>query len=243
MKQYEAVIEAMRQEGGFATLGRLYQTALHMPGVTWGTKTPFASIRRIVQTRPEFFKIKPGLWGLKERKEQIFRELAIGKPSPKSDQAFTRTYFQGVIVEIGNLQDYTTFIPPQDRNKPFLNKKLKEIATLPTIYSFTYEHLVRVASTVDVIWFNERQMPYAMFEVEHTTNLQNALLKFVEFRDFRTKFYVVADDARQKEFQGKITKSVFEPIRNEVHFINYDKLIAYYERLCSSIALSKELQL
>jgi hypothetical protein len=243
MKQYEVVIEAMRQEGGYATLGRLYQSALRIPGVKWGTKTPFASIRRIVQTRPEFFKIKPGLWGLREKKEQIFRELAIGKPFTHKDHIFTHSYFQGVIVEIGNLQGYATFIPPQDRNKPFLNKKLKEIATLSAIYSFTYEHLVRVARTVDVIWFNERQMPYAMFEVEHTTNLQNALLKFVEFRDFRTKFYVVADDARQKEFQGKITRPIFEPIRNEVHFVNYDKLVAYYERLCSSIALSKELQL
>lgn len=48
MKQYKAVIKAMEQNGGFATLGFLYQEALKIPGVEWKTKTPFATIRRIV---------------------------------------------------------------------------------------------------------------------------------------------------------------------------------------------------
>lgn len=47
MRQYEAVIEAMEQLGGFATLGQLYPVALKIPGAVWGTKTPCASIRRI----------------------------------------------------------------------------------------------------------------------------------------------------------------------------------------------------
>jgi hypothetical protein len=40
MKQYEAVIEVMKINGGFATLGWLYQNALKVEGVEWGTKTP-----------------------------------------------------------------------------------------------------------------------------------------------------------------------------------------------------------
>ena len=34
MRQYEAVIEAMEQLGGYAALGELYQKALAMPDVT-----------------------------------------------------------------------------------------------------------------------------------------------------------------------------------------------------------------
>jgi hypothetical protein len=49
MKQYEAVIQALRRNGGYGTLGWLYQVAMKIPGVEWKTKTPFASIRRIVQ--------------------------------------------------------------------------------------------------------------------------------------------------------------------------------------------------
>jgi hypothetical protein len=40
MRQYEAVIQAMEQLGGYATLGELYQKALAMPEIRkWGTKT------------------------------------------------------------------------------------------------------------------------------------------------------------------------------------------------------------
>jgi hypothetical protein len=49
MRQYEAVIKVMEENGGFATLSYLYEKALKVPGVVWKTKTPFASIRRIVQ--------------------------------------------------------------------------------------------------------------------------------------------------------------------------------------------------
>ncbi len=61
MKQHEAVIEIMTANGGYATLGHLYSEALKVPGVKWNTKTPFASIRRIVQDGRFFFKIRPGL--------------------------------------------------------------------------------------------------------------------------------------------------------------------------------------
>jgi hypothetical protein len=61
MKQYEAVIKIMEENGGYATLGFLYQNVMKVPGVEWRTKTSFASIRRIVQDERFFFKIKPGL--------------------------------------------------------------------------------------------------------------------------------------------------------------------------------------
>jgi len=61
MKQYEAVIKVMEENGGYATLGFLYQNVLNVPGCNWKTKTPFASMRRIVQNDRFFFKIKPGL--------------------------------------------------------------------------------------------------------------------------------------------------------------------------------------
>jgi len=57
MKQYEAVIKVMEKNGGYATLGLLYGTALKIPHCRWSTKTPFASIRRIVQDERFFFKI------------------------------------------------------------------------------------------------------------------------------------------------------------------------------------------
>ena len=78
MKQYEAVYEAIKMNGGYASLGQLYKTALKIENCEWKTKTPFASIRRIVQTHPDlFFRIKPGLWGLVEKREFILKQLGL----------------------------------------------------------------------------------------------------------------------------------------------------------------------
>ena len=63
MNQKECAIEAFASLGSMATLFDLY----HKTDVsTWGSKTTFASIGRIVQTNNEFYKIRAGLWGLCE---------------------------------------------------------------------------------------------------------------------------------------------------------------------------------
>lgn len=232
----------MEQNGGYATLGRLYQTALKISGATWGTKTPFASIRRIVQERPEFFRIKPGLWGLVSQRSRILDELGISeKTKPGRLEAFDHTYYQGLLVEIGALKGFETFVPPQDRNRPFLNHKLGEVATLAEYYGFTYENLVRRARTVDVTWFNDRQMPFAFYEVEHSTDIQNSLLKFLEFQDFRIQFWIVADSVRHAEVNSKLGYTAFRPIRPGVQFLDYERLSDWHSKVSAAAAVENSL--
>ena len=66
MKQYEAVIETLDKLGGVATLGELNREVFKISDCEWKTKTPFASIRRIVQQTKGIYKIKPGLYGLEK---------------------------------------------------------------------------------------------------------------------------------------------------------------------------------
>ena len=63
MTQKQCVIEALAKLGGMATFSQLYAKT---DTSKWGTKTPFASIRGIVQTNKEFYKVRAGLWGLCE---------------------------------------------------------------------------------------------------------------------------------------------------------------------------------
>ncbi|HZI19100.1 MAG TPA: hypothetical protein VEY09_10940 [Pyrinomonadaceae bacterium] len=236
MRQYEAVIEAMRAVGGYATLGHLYRTATKIPGCHWGTKTPFASIRRIVQVYPEhFFKIRPGLWGLAAHREALLEKLAAGDSvaSPQG-HAFTHSFYQGLLVEIGNLKSYDTFVPHQDKNKPFLERKLSDVATVKEFYGFTYDSLLRRAKMIDVSWFNRRKLPKAFFEVEHSTDMLNSLHKFLEFEDFRIKFFVVADSARRREFDGKIASETFASLRQTTKFLDYETLAVWHAKLSES---------
>ena len=71
MKQYEAVIETLETLGGVATLGELNKEVFKIKDCEWKTKTPFASIRRIVQQTKGIYKIKPGLYGLEKYKKQL----------------------------------------------------------------------------------------------------------------------------------------------------------------------------
>ena len=126
MNQKECVVEALASLSGMATLFDLY----HKTDIsTWGSKTPFASIRRIVQTNKEFYKIRVGLWGLCDFRDKNLAKTGDGKS--EENEKFTHSYFQGVIVEIGNLRHFQTFIPAQDKNKIYKSdKKLCKLASL-----------------------------------------------------------------------------------------------------------------
>ena len=123
MKQHEAVIQVMKENGGYATLGQLYQSVPKIPDCKWKTKTPFASIRRIVQTHDDFFKVRPGLWALTSERAKILQLFSDDISSPKKRE-YTHYFFQGLVVEIGNLKGYQTFVPFQDKNKPFAHRRL-----------------------------------------------------------------------------------------------------------------------
>lgn len=85
------------------------------------------------------------------------------------------------------------------------------------------------ARTIDVIWFNERQMPSNFYEVEHTTDIKNSLSKFYELQDFYAGFYIVADASRKKEFDDKLHVSMFGAIEKRVKFIDYKRVAEMYE--------------
>jgi len=139
ISQSDQVKDTMKQNGGFATLGFLYN---NVDVSNWETKTPFASIRRIVQVNDSFFKIKPGLWGLTEKKGEIVARFGISEKKSEKAEIFNHSYYQGLVVEIGNLKGFSTFIPNQDKNKKYLNQTLKEISSMESIYEFTYPEIV-----------------------------------------------------------------------------------------------------
>ena len=227
MGQKEDVINAMRNNGGYATFQKLNCT---IDFSKWGTKTPYASVRRIVQTNSEFFRIQSGLWGLIDQKQKILQKLNICEGDKKSETEFTHGYIQGIITEIGNIKKYSTYVPPQDKNRLCLERKLSNIATIGKIYDFTYPEILKFARTVDVIWFNERNMPNSFYEVEHTTDIKNSLDKFYELQDYRAKFYIVAAIDRKKQYDELIEKSIYRDIKDIISFVSYDTVVKQYEK-------------
>lgn len=238
MKQNEAVIKTIEKLGGIATLGELYKEVFKIKECEWKTKTPFASIRRIVQEDKNIYKIKPGLYALTKYKT-LFDERGIVPESLITDTniEFNHSYYQGLLLEIGNMNKMLTYIPAQDKNKIFINKPLKEISTIEKIFNFTYPELVNRAKNIDVIWFNERKMLSSVFEVEHSTDMQNSLLKFNDLQDFNSKFYIVSSGLRKSEFLKKMNYSSFNPIKDRVKFIDYEYVANLHTKMSELFSL------
>lgn len=237
MKQNQAVIKTIELLGGFATLGQLNQEVFKLTECSWKTKTPFASIRRIVQTDKSIYKIKPGLYGLISfKKENESKGILMDtKDNENSSEIleFNHSYFQGLLLTIGNLKGLETFIPNQDKNKMFLNTKLVNMRTLNKLPEYTYPKIVQRSSTIDVIWFNERKMPHSFFEVEHSTDIQNSLIKFNDLQDFNSRMIIVANHKRKIEFENKLSYSSFKNLKkfNRVSFMDYESLTKQYESI------------
>lgn len=226
--QEKQVIEALRQEGGYATLRRLNEI---MDFSAWKTTTPDASVRRIVQDSKHIFKIHPGLWALEEFRDEVLRKFELKPGNKQSEEQFSHGYYQGLLVEIGKFRHQKTYIPAQDQNRKFIGQRLGDITDTTDLPAFTYDKLLRRAKTVDVIWFNERQMPSDFYEVEHTTDIKNSLSKFYELQDFYAGFFIVADKSRRKEYEDKLHVSMFSAIEKRVKFLEYTKVVEMYEGL------------
>lgn len=229
MNQREAVIKVMEEMGGLATLSQLNQ---NVDFRNWKTRTPFATIRRIVQNEKYFFKIKPGLWALNEYRNKlpgnILQLIVEQKSNFDKEKKYTHYYYQGIISEIGILNQYKSYIPPQDKNKPFLNRRLKDVISLETLPQFTFSPLIKTIKSIDVVWINKRQFPSAVFEVEHSTNFKNSLSKFYELLDFSTDMIIVSDSINYRQFLSIIKLSIFAELQSRVIFCGYGLLDQYY---------------
>lgn len=229
--QKQQVIDALRDNGGYATLGNLY----HLVDTSaWSTKTPNESIRRIVQLSSEIFRIQPGLWALEECREEVLRKFKIKTKDAKDDERFTHGYYQGLIVEIGNMKNFDTYVPAQDQNRKFLEKPLIDLCSTVHIPQFSYSELTNRARTVDVIWFNERKMPSSFFEVEHSTDIQNSITKFCDLQDFHSRFLIIAPQNRREQFDKVMSRTAFKDIKDRVSFHSYENISKQYDRMCAA---------
>lgn len=236
MTQAEQVIEALRRNGGYATLGQLYQL---VDFSTWGTKTPQSSVRRIVQQTGGIFKIKAGLWALEDFRDSLPEHILPNADTPEQKlRDDNHSHYQGILVEMGNILGFTTYIPAQDKNKPYTDKRLIDVVSTMQCPTFSYPEIVRRAISVDVIWFNERMMPTAMYEVENTTDIQNSLGKFVDLQDFYTDFFIVADESKKNQFEDRYNFGAFSSLKSNrrVSFLDYDRVS---ERYAAEVASNK----
>lgn len=239
IKQHEVVIAALARLGGASPLANLYLEVFRQP-TNWGTKTPHATVRRIVQKRPEFYKLRPGLYCLASRRAEFEAQYALPSrgEAPAAAVHNNHYFYQGMLLEIGDARGMDTYVPPQDKNRAYLGKRLCQISVIAQLPEFGYPRFMKKARTIDVVWLNERKMPAYFFEVEMQGNFSNSLLKFDELQDFSAEMNIVAPESYRRRFMREINLNAFRSVRKRVKFYEIEKLAAHHERALLGKALA-----
>lgn len=221
----EAIEKFMLENGYFATLRTLHREVPQMK--KHRGKTPHKTINERVQRDPRFTRISPGIWALTEYLDRLPPHLNPTIPRSEEERAQqTHSSMQGILLEIGKAEGFETYTP--NGNSVYGHATLGDIATLDKIPAFTYEEVLRRVRTIDVIWFNEREFPANVIEVEHTTMFKDSLLKFFELQDFTTKMTIVAPSDREREFENQLARRAFKPISRRCLFVPYQRIEKIY---------------
>jgi hypothetical protein len=83
-------------------------------------------------------------------------------------------------------------------------------------------------------------MPTSIFEVEHSTNMKNSLIKFVELQDFKTDMFIVAHEKKERIFQDTLSLSAFQQIQKNVNFLSYEELSKWHSHLFELRTIGKD---
>lgn len=239
--QAAQVIEALEQLGGVASLGDLYYHLLNGSARHWKTKTPEESIRRIVRNTKGIIPLEHGWYALETSKKHLNLDDIIEKRGSKEADMFNHYYYQGLAAEIGRAKEKKVFTPAQDRNRAFRQTTLEEVTTCRDMPAFGYERFTNIAKRIDVIWFNDRDMPCKLIEIEHSTDFNGALTRFLELQDFNTEMRIVASEHRRKQYEDKMKLVAFEPLKGRVEMRSYDEISNEHASLFDGSSLRNHL--
>jgi len=157
------------------------------------------------------------------------REDQDRKESEVDFEHLTHWDVMGMLLELGQMLGYDTYVADPSRRSQLLGKSLGEIALLSEVPPFTYERYLNTVRRVDVLWFKE-EFPAYCFEVEHTTGMTKGLLRLYQIRNLvDVGFVVVAPSEARPKFDTEVSKDPFYKIRERYLFRSYDDLVRFYK--------------
>ncbi len=227
----EAIEKVMLKNGYFAPLKLLYKEIWNYKDrVKIIGKTPDYTIQERVQRDKKFTRIGLGIYALTEYLDRLPKQIEPKNEKEKINRKHAE--IQGMLLEIGNFKSEVEDTYTNDKKWVFQNKTLGSLATICMVPVFTYEKIVKESTSfADVIWFNNRGFPHKIFEVEHSTDFRDALIKFMELQDFMTKFYCVSSEDRKMKFEREKSKNIFKPIDSRLKFLTYEQVRNDYQNI------------
>jgi hypothetical protein len=147
-------------------------------------------------------------------------------PEEGEENAHLRNQY--LLVKIGRMRGYDVWVAQNDRNKSFGGESLASL-TLSDLPPFAGPSVLRIAKSIDVIWFKKRMaQPIYFFEIEHTSAMYSGLLRL---NDVKTGYQIlqariVGPKERRSLFESQIQRQTFadSELSEVCQFLSYEEV-------------------
>ena len=228
----DVVADALRELGGQAHLSEINERVEGHPK-TATNPTWRDTIRRVVRQYKIFEPVPPDRSG-------IYRLVELETPQPKSqsldseDTEINHGIAQGMLVTLGSIYDYETFVPAHDQTvREFQGKNLGDLVTIKDVTDiFRGPNLSKIRE-IDALWFDEDDyglFPVYAFEVEHTTRVKNGLDRLLKIpRRFPVHLFVIGPSEEERSlFDRFVSQTPFRTYQDRFTFRLYSQLQDVY---------------
>jgi hypothetical protein len=170
--------------------------------------------------------------------EMLQRSLDSGRL--RAARIFSHSQVQALLAEIGQLKGYDVFVPASDAGRIRWSApgRFRIRANIPTEIKVVGPLL----SEIDVVWVRPASgMIEGIFEVEHTTTIYSALLRFNDalLTDSKIgRFSVVSDEGRRSLFARQLYRPTFRRsgLSELTSFLDYSNVFDWHSRLTVPIS-------
>lgn len=228
----DVVAGALRDLGGTAHLRDIND---HLAGhaKTQTNPTWRDTIRRVVRQYSMFEPVLPARSG-------VYRLVETETRAPQAqtidgaDQEVNHSIAQGMLVSLGRLYGYETFVPAPDQTmRSFQGETLGSLVSIrDCAAAFPSRNLSRIRQ-IDVLWFDEDDdglFPVYAFEVEHTTRVKDGLDRLLKIpARYPAQLFVVAPGDKEEElFTRLLGQAPLSQHRHRFVFRRYQQLERLY---------------
>lgn len=145
---------------------------------------------------------------------------------------------QTLLSAIGTAKGYDIWIPQNDRGK--LDQSLIGATSYRDKLPSTLDTISEVAEEIDVVWLQKgSNQVRSLFEVEHTTPIYTALLRFNDVHlaapCTSQSFQIIAQDSRRPAFVRQLNRPTFKAsgLNQICTFLEYRNVFSWFQRLQS----------
>jgi len=183
----------------------------------------------------ELYIARAGRFNVEAHRGWNALENLIDQANVEHIPEFTHEQMQTLLGSIGHLKGYDIWVP-QD-NRATLDWSLTNPFQCRDTIPYGYEQVQGIVEEVDVVWIRRGASELcALFEVEHSTPIYSALLRFNDIHlaapSLRPRLSIVSNEARRSLFVRQLNRPTFRMsgLSDLCNFLEYANVYGWFNR-------------